>query len=435
MLPSALNDKTMTEIRRAALKGRKTHNRPAVAEESLAQAIMVLRSGVSECDIPVDIVLRSSDKALIGAHQTNLAQFSEGFPSPSDVNSSSEPVDLTEDGGTLNLLMQFMHKRRHPNLSIQETSISTTLKLAEAAEKYLVYAAMNACYIRIDDPRALRDNSLEALKYAVKFDYPDLADRAALWTLPAYGITSITESFGKGNEAAVLAWVRFRAQYSELAMEKMLAGSSGCLKVRGNYTRCTVGHWDIFYKAVIDEIPRTQWDFLNFVIQDGVYQNRLYDLCTRHRAIIEGCPTGSNLSIPSSKVTECSRMLIPAPPRCLGFRSCTVHLYSNSGTEPFSEVKARVYTKICADSEREEYRVEPIRVGATLDVVNVPCQCNGGLAELSTLSTPHAPTHSIRTRVPHLRGLWAKDKNGSDMDTNIVFDILFYNNDNKTFLV
>ncbi|KAJ3545037.1 hypothetical protein NMY22_g2583 [Coprinellus aureogranulatus] len=153
---------------------------------------------VPECDIPVDIVLRSSDKALIGAHQTNLAQFSEGFPSPSDVNSSSEPVDLTEDGGTLNLLMQFMHKQRHPNLSMQETSISTTLKLAEAAEKYLVYAAMNACYIRIDDPRALRDNSLEALKYAVKFDYPDLADRAALWTLPAYGITSITKSFGKG---------------------------------------------------------------------------------------------------------------------------------------------------------------------------------------------------------------------------------------------
>jgi hypothetical protein len=105
---------------------------------------------VTDCILPVDIVLRSSDQVLIGAHQANLAQFSEGFPTPSDVKATDDPVDLTEDSLTLRLLVHFTHKQRYPNLSITGTPVGTIFSLAEAAEKYLVYSAMVACNMRIE---------------------------------------------------------------------------------------------------------------------------------------------------------------------------------------------------------------------------------------------------------------------------------------------
>ena len=101
-------------------------------------------------------MLRSSDNELIGAHQENLAQFSEGFPPPDVVTHHNEPVDLSEDGETLSLLMQFMHKNRLPDLSnlVDRDSqkgrdFDLLYKLAEAAEKYMVYPAMAICKVRI----------------------------------------------------------------------------------------------------------------------------------------------------------------------------------------------------------------------------------------------------------------------------------------------
>ncbi|KAF6746333.1 hypothetical protein DFP72DRAFT_1076536 [Ephemerocybe angulata] len=47
---------------------------------------------VSVCQIPVDLVLRSSDKVLIGAHKANLETYSDGFPSADSVDDTREPV-------------------------------------------------------------------------------------------------------------------------------------------------------------------------------------------------------------------------------------------------------------------------------------------------------------------------------------------------------
>ncbi|KAJ3532009.1 hypothetical protein NMY22_g7924 [Coprinellus aureogranulatus] len=119
------------------------------AHESCTQPTVVgeARCPVKDCTLPVDIILRSSDKTLIGAHRDNLAQFSEGFPSPDAVASSDVPVDLTEDGRTLEILMQFMHKQRFP--SLQNETVDGLLRLGEAAEKYVVHSAMLACALRI----------------------------------------------------------------------------------------------------------------------------------------------------------------------------------------------------------------------------------------------------------------------------------------------
>jgi hypothetical protein len=121
---------------------------------TLAEKDIYLTNGtsVSGCTLTVDIVLRSSDKVLIGAHQANLAQFSEGFPSSDVVTAPKEPVDLAESGDVLALLVHFMHKCRHPNLANlmkAKPPRKRLFALAEAAEKYMVYPAMSVCNLRI----------------------------------------------------------------------------------------------------------------------------------------------------------------------------------------------------------------------------------------------------------------------------------------------
>lgn len=105
---------------------------------------------VPDCPLPIDVVFISSDQASIGAHKANLDHFSDGFPSPDAVQSSegAEAVHLVEDGATLKLLFQFMHKARFPkvhNLDAEQPS-----SLAEASEKYMVYSAMSVCSDRIE---------------------------------------------------------------------------------------------------------------------------------------------------------------------------------------------------------------------------------------------------------------------------------------------
>lgn len=54
-----------------------------------------------------------------------------------------EIVQLTEDSATLELLFQFMYPRRLPEL--KKVAFATVASLAEAAEKYEVYAAIFGC--------------------------------------------------------------------------------------------------------------------------------------------------------------------------------------------------------------------------------------------------------------------------------------------------
>jgi hypothetical protein len=105
---------------------------------------------VPDCPLAVDIVFRSCDKKLIGAHKLNLAQYSEGFPAPGDVIAPDKAVDLTENAETLRVLMTFMHSQRFPSLlNMHEESFQELLELADAAEKYLVHSAMAVCNLRL----------------------------------------------------------------------------------------------------------------------------------------------------------------------------------------------------------------------------------------------------------------------------------------------
>ncbi|KAL0947734.1 hypothetical protein HGRIS_013817 [Hohenbuehelia grisea] len=144
------------------------------------------------CAPDADLVIRSSDGVLLRVHRKNLSSFSEVFSSAAQASTATTStqapsfqnavVDLPEDECTLDLLFQYMYRQRHPNL--QGLRFQTLEKLAEAAEKYEVFAAMDPCSIHmiliavISQLRVGR-HPLEVFLYAMKHDYPDLADRAA----------------------------------------------------------------------------------------------------------------------------------------------------------------------------------------------------------------------------------------------------------------
>ncbi|KAF7372923.1 hypothetical protein MSAN_00498900 [Mycena sanguinolenta] len=121
-----------------------------------------------------DVTFKSSDGVLFRVHRKNLEVCTEGFP-PSEVSSEGEVVELTEASVTLEILFQFMYPHRHP--ALDTTPFEVLEPLAEAAEKYQVFPAMNICHIRMRD--MVNEHPVEVAVYATKHDYPYLVSEVA----------------------------------------------------------------------------------------------------------------------------------------------------------------------------------------------------------------------------------------------------------------
>lgn len=95
-----------------------------------------------------DITFLSSDKVYFWIHRNNLDTHSEGFSPPSSTSSPvREAVPLTETAAVLDLLFQFMYPQVQPDL--HKVPFKTLAGLAEAAEKYQVYAALQLIKIHM----------------------------------------------------------------------------------------------------------------------------------------------------------------------------------------------------------------------------------------------------------------------------------------------
>ncbi|KAJ7825330.1 hypothetical protein B0H13DRAFT_2241226 [Mycena leptocephala] len=100
-----------------------------------------------------DVTFKSSDSVVFHVHRKNL-----------------EVVPLSEAAVTLELLFQFMYPQRHP--ALDTTPFEILEPLAEAAEKYQVFPAMNICHIRLRD--MVHEHPVEVAVYAAKHGYPYL---------------------------------------------------------------------------------------------------------------------------------------------------------------------------------------------------------------------------------------------------------------------
>jgi len=181
-----------------------------------------------------DIMVESSDSTLFRLHKINLQMHSEIFAAAGSVSSEkSEPtspdvVQLAEDSRTLELLFQYMYPQRQPDLSLVE--FEELSGLAEAAEKYLVYAALEICKRHMQD--SIPSHPLPVLKYATRHNYRKLVDEAARHTL-SYHIENIHDSL---DSQFIVPWARYqyawqeglKAEYARYTPDQLHYGLTQC---------------------------------------------------------------------------------------------------------------------------------------------------------------------------------------------------------------
>ena len=91
-----------------------------------------------------DVTFKSSDNILFRIHKVNLKVSARGF-APPEFETFDEITCLTESAKILELLFQFCYPDRRPD--VEQPEFDDLALLAEAAEKYEVFSAMNICNI------------------------------------------------------------------------------------------------------------------------------------------------------------------------------------------------------------------------------------------------------------------------------------------------
>lgn len=166
-------------------------------------------------DAAADLIIRSSDGVLFHIYRTHLQSTTGGFP-PSEIPTLDEIVELSEPASVLEILFQFVHPARQP--SVVSLEFDSFFALAEAAEKYEVYGAMNTCRTRMY--QILNQRPMEILNYAVKHDYPDIIDQVA--PISICRPSALTEAADTlTHPGALRVWMKYYAQWANLTKEAL----------------------------------------------------------------------------------------------------------------------------------------------------------------------------------------------------------------------
>ncbi|KAJ2916111.1 hypothetical protein MD484_g4308, partial [Candolleomyces efflorescens] len=229
-----------------------------------------------ECRLEVDVILRSSDGYFLGAHRSNLEQYSDGFPDGSTHMDATQPVDLVEDADTLKILLRFMHKQRYPKVSWLETT--QIFALAEAAEKYMVYSAISACHDYIEGH--VKQHPIESLCYAAKFNYPQIADAAAIHSI-CKSLDEIRKS-SQNHHPTIYAWLQYREGYISV-VESALNPPAPYINSRKQQHLCHF--WEPYLNATMSELPRTTMQSLR-LLAENKFSVTVY---SKHSELVNGC--------------------------------------------------------------------------------------------------------------------------------------------------
>jgi hypothetical protein len=94
-------------------------------------------------DPNADITLQSSDNVVFKFYKKQLEACSGAFAGAEAFTATDEPVMFTEPSGIVDLLLQLMSRQEHPDL--RSVDFNTLELLAEAVEKYEVFAYKQSC--------------------------------------------------------------------------------------------------------------------------------------------------------------------------------------------------------------------------------------------------------------------------------------------------
>ncbi|KAH8829766.1 hypothetical protein DL96DRAFT_1590326 [Flagelloscypha sp. PMI_526] len=173
-----------------------------------------------------DVTLMSCDGTLFKVHSQHLAWASGAFPPlPSSPN---EVIQLSEKSETLELLLNFVYPSKHSHL--HDITFETLEGLAEAAEKYQVFFAMNLCNYKMNDFAS--KHPAQVLAYACKHDYPHIVEVCSEYALKR----SLSDIVIELPSYLVLPWVVYREQYvrawvescDKYGAERTLSGQKPC---------------------------------------------------------------------------------------------------------------------------------------------------------------------------------------------------------------
>ena len=95
-----------------------------------------------------DLIVQSSDGVVFHLHRKNFEVCTDGaFPGLHDSANGSTAAEkilrLDEPSSILEIVFQFVYPRRQP--SLKDLDFQTISAIADAVEKYKVFAAMNLC--------------------------------------------------------------------------------------------------------------------------------------------------------------------------------------------------------------------------------------------------------------------------------------------------
>lgn len=123
--------------------------------------LTLFNQGVKVCFPDSNITLQSGDGRLFKVHRVNLEMHSQVFADAASISGPVSPalaegsgeetvtetIPLSESGETVELMLQYMYLQPQPNLSAIRPDLIADL--AEAVEKYIIYAAMGVCSDRM----------------------------------------------------------------------------------------------------------------------------------------------------------------------------------------------------------------------------------------------------------------------------------------------
>ncbi|KII91407.1 hypothetical protein PLICRDRAFT_38160 [Plicaturopsis crispa FD-325 SS-3] len=126
-----------------------------------------------------DVTLRSRDKVRFLVHHRNVSATSESLAAL-EIQSvlKGDVTDLPESSEVLDILLQYMYPQRQPDL--QSVSMSILKEVAEAAEKYEVFSAMEIAKLHMRKRLSTPGGPVwDILDYSTKHGYAEIMDEAA----------------------------------------------------------------------------------------------------------------------------------------------------------------------------------------------------------------------------------------------------------------
>ncbi|KAF9529949.1 hypothetical protein CPB83DRAFT_789386 [Crepidotus variabilis] len=165
-------------------------------------------------DPETDVIFQSTDGILFYLQRKYLEATTGAFPG-AEFDTNGEITHLTESAAVLAILFGFVVPKKYPE--IEDLEFALLSEVAEAAEKYEAFAAMEVCRLQLR--RFLPKHAREILTHATKHD----GTRLIKETIPHLGRQPLTTVSSMLPARYVVPWVLYRSTFEDIFSSALTA--------------------------------------------------------------------------------------------------------------------------------------------------------------------------------------------------------------------